>query len=243
MMRLSAVVGALFVFVACRGTDRPPAADSPATSAGVVANAVLDSSVRAGPKDDHAVYSAVLREHFMRSERGEHGLHCQPDEGPGDLTIVGTTQTVPKGTPARDSAWAAELPASARPLMFSLRAMDAEAGRVLHRDSITVGVPVTVVSDSAAARMFRPATASAGGTTVKATPLFWLSRVAYTDDGTWALVYGVEVCAGVTESQAADAENGAYERVLLAPVEWRNGAWTTHPPVYLDIGLPRLVPR
>ena len=70
-----------------------------------------------------------------------------------------------------------------------------------------------------------------------------MSRVAYTADGDWALVYAVQLCPGTTEARMAEAENGAYETVILAPLERREGVWTVHSPVFLDVGLPRLRPR
>jgi hypothetical protein len=128
--------------------------------------------------------------------------------------------------------------------MFALRSLDGGPSQPLQRDSLDVGVPVDIVSDSAARRMLRiDARARADSMGPGAPPLFWFSRVAYTADKTWALVYAVAVCPGISEAQAADAENGAYERVILAPLEWRNGAWTARDPVFLDIGLPRLEPR
>jgi hypothetical protein len=220
----------------------PTAGDSSAAPTGGIVAIAPNVGINARRQaDDHVVYSTVLREHFMRPERGEHGLLCQPDSGPRTLAIVGTTQRVPPGTPARDSGWAAELPTPARSLMFALRALDSEPSRALQRDSINAGVPVDLVSDSAARRMVR--LGARRNPSPDAPPLFWFSRVTYTPDGTWALVYAVEMCPGITEAQAADAENGAYERVLLAPLEWRNGAWAAHPPIFLDVGLPRLEPR
>jgi hypothetical protein len=217
-----------------RGSDTG-ASDTPASAARA------SDAAPAPPPSDHAVYTAVLREHFMRPQRGEHALLCEPEEPGRRLAIVGTTQPLPPGTPVRDSGWAAELPAPASPLMAALRALDRQAGRALDADSLAVGVPIDLVPDSVAARSLRlsdppPATRPDLG----APPLFWFSRVVYTADSRWALVYAVEACPGITEAMAADAENGAYERVILAPLEWRAGGWTTHPAVFLDIGLPRL---
>jgi hypothetical protein len=190
------------------------------------------------------VYTAVLREHFMQPQRGEHALLCEREEPGRRLAIVATTQRLPPGTPHRDSGWAAELPAAAAPLMAALRALDHQPGRALHGDGLNVGKPVHLVPESLATRTLRrtapPPTARPD---LGAAPLFWFSRVAYTADRTWALVYAVEVCPGITEAIATEAENGAYERTLLAPLEWRAGAWAAHPPLFLDVGLPRLEPH
>jgi hypothetical protein len=193
---------------------------------------------------DHAVYTAVLREHFMQPQRGEHALLCEDEEPGRGLAIVATTQRLPPGTPHRDSGWAAVLPAPAAPLLAALRALDHQPGHALHADSLAVDKPIHLVPDTLAERVLRrtapPPTARPDQ---GAAPLFWFSRVAYTADRNWALVYAVEVCPGITEAIAAEAENGAYERSLLAPLQWRAGIWTVHPPLFLDVGLPRLEPR
>ncbi len=220
------------MLMGCRAQDRVPAADSalaqsPAASA--------DGQVTP-LRSDGAVYTAVLREHFMRPERGEHALDCEPETRGGPLVIVATTQPLPPGTPPRDSGWANELPEAAAPLMATLRALDREPARSLHAESLAVGV--RLVPDSIAAHTLTDTAASRADSSQP--PLFWFSRVAYASEGNWALVHAVAVCPGVTEAMAADAENGAYERVLITALEWREGRWATHSPLFLDVGLPRL---
>ena len=220
ILTVACLVG--FLAVCARGSDAPP---PPAD---------------ARPPSDYAVYAAVLREQFLRPQRGEHGLLCEPQEPGGGLTIVATTQPVAPGNARRDSGWAAVLPAPAAPLMARLRAMDSLPARALDGDSLAVGVPVRLVADSVAARSLEPPARPGSPPPSAGPPLFWLSRVAYTADGGWALVYAVETCPGVTDADAAEAESGAYERVVVAPLERRAGAWTVHPPLFLDVGLPRL---
>lgn len=234
----------LCLLAGCRAEDRAPAADSAGEQMAPVTAASARSADRAGaPPSDHAVYTAVLREVFLRPRQGEHSLHCEDEKPGGRLVIVGTTQPLPPGTPARDSGWANELPAPAAPLLAALRALDREPAGAIAADSLAVGVPVDVVSDSMAVRILRPIGKSSTPDGAGEPPLRWVSRVVYSVDGVWALVYAVQLCPGTTEAKMADAENGAYETVILAPLERRDGVWTVHSPVFLDVGLPRLQPR
>lgn len=221
-MRTFFISSALCFLAACRAQAPAPAA----------------SSTHAPGSSDHAVYTAVLREHFLRPNPGNEPVFCR-SEAPDLLQIVGTTQPLPPGTPRRDAGWADHLPAQAAPLLASLRAMDNQPGRALDRDGLDVGVPIRLVPHSVAARALEPTDPPA---TEPGPPLSWFSRVAYTADGNWALVYAVEACTGVTEAMAAEAEGWAYDTVMLAPLERRAGVWTVHDPLYLDVGLPRLEP-
>ena len=124
--------------------------------------------------------------------------------------------------------------------MASLRALDRQPARALDADSLSVGIPIRLVADTVAARAFPSGDQPEDRAGLRAARLLWVSRVAYTPDGNWALVYAVEVCPGVTPAEAAEAENGAYETALLAPLERRAGVWTVHDPMFLDVGLPRL---
>ena len=236
---------ALFLFTSCRAEDRTASGDSagaePQPAPATLAR-TADSGAAPTPSD-HAVYTAVLREHFMQPERGEHALLCDREQPGRGLAFVATTQPLPRGTPARDSAWTAELPAPAAPLMAALRALDRQPGRILDADSLGAGVPIRLVPDSLAARSFRRTDSRAARPDSSAPSLFWFSRVVYTADSRWALVQAVQVCPGATEVMAANAENGAYERVLIAVMEWRAGAWIAHPALFLDVSLPRLEPR
>jgi hypothetical protein len=235
----------LWVLAGCSDGDRGRIGDSahaelaPPAATGSQPNTDAQA---APPPNDYAVYSTVLR-YFMRPERGEHALLCEREEPGSPREIVATTQPLSPGDARRDSGFAAALPAAAAPLMAPLRAMDTQPGRALDADSLSVGVPIRLVPDSIASRTLQRTDAAAGGSDPGLPPLFWLSRVAYSTDGRWALVYAVEVCPGATRAMAADAESGAYEKVVLAPLEWSAGKWTVHPPLFLDIGLPRLNPR
>ena len=246
-MRRILLVSTLCLFASCRAQDRTPSADSASTTdSGALASPSSAQSADAAPAPpprDHAVYTAVLREHFLGHQPGEHALLCAREEPGTALEIVASTQPVPPGNPARDSGWAAVLPAPAAPLMAQLRALDRDPARALVAESLTVGVPVQLVPDSVAARALRRTDAPATRPDLGPPPLFWFSRVVYSADRSWALVHAVEVCPGVTEAIAADAENGAYERVIIAAFQWGAGGWIAHPPLFLDVGLPRLPPR
>jgi hypothetical protein len=124
--------------------------------------------------------------------------------------------------------------------MSALRALDRQPARTLNGESLSVSIPIDLVSDTIAARALPLADEPATRDTAVAPPLLWFSRVVYSADRRWALVYAAEVCPGVTQAMADEAENGAYERVLLVPLQWREEAWTGHDPLYLDVGLPRL---
>jgi len=185
----------------------------------------------AGPKrtaaDDHAVYTSVLLQQLKAPRGGEHSMACEPEEAGGPLLVVSTTQPLPPGTLKRDGGWIDLLPKPAAPLFETLRALDTEPPRTIDAALLTAGVPIQLVPEAAAA-------ASGSGP-----PLHWFSRVAYTPDGKWALVYAVKLCPGVTEAMKADAEPGAYQSVFLAALEWRDDAWRIDDPLYLDVG-PRL---
>ena len=247
MHRIIVLIGALCLVAGCDAGDRAPAAESTGAADSAARAALLpatgaDAEPAPEPKD-HAVYTAVLREHFMQRQPGAHALLCGGDEPNAPLQIVATTQAVPPGNPTRDSGWAAVLPAPAAPLMASLRARDREPARALVAESLTVGVPVHLVAEADAARELRRTDASPTRPDLSPPPLFWFSRVVYSADRSWALVHAVEVCPGVTEAMAADAENGAYERVIIAAFQWGAGGWIAHPPLFLDVGLPRLPRR
>ena len=246
-LRRRLLAGALCLFASCRAQDRTRGVDSTST-ADSATRATFAVAPDAGaspapPRRDHAVYTAVLREHFMQLQPGEHALLCAREDQGTPVGIVATTQALPPGNPARDSGWAAELPASAAPLMAPLRALDREPARALVAESLTVGVPIRLVSDSLASRELRRTDASPTRPDLSPPPLFWFSRVVYSADRSWALVHAVAACPGVTEAMAADAENGAYERVIVAPMQWGAGGWIAHPPLFLDVGLPRLPRR
>ena len=127
--------------------------------------------------------------------------------------------------------------------MAELRALDRAPRRALRADSLALGIPIQLVPHSAAARALVRTDTTANASDIGPPPLLWVSRVAYTADRSWALVYAVEVCPGITEAMAAEAENGAYETTLIAPLQWRGGTWMVHDPLFLDVGLPRLEPR
>jgi hypothetical protein len=173
---------------------------------------------------DHAIYTTVLRDLYLRPQPGEQPISCAPEDPRATVEILATTQPVVPGTPKRDLGWANELPAEAAPLMAALRAMDSQPRVALDANRLAPGVPVQLVPSAP-----------------NHSRLIWFSRVAYTADGNWALVYAVAMCPGVTDAQAANEENGAYERVVLAPLQRRGGLWTLRDPLYLDIGMPTIV--
>ena len=187
---------------------------------------------------DHAVYSALLQK-LSAPTGGEHAFGCEAEDAHAAVRIVAVTQPIPSGTPTRDAGWIRELPVQAGPLLAVLRAMNNEPAVKLDAGLCSIGRPPALVPPEVAAPTLWPreqAARHSSGTS----PLWWLSRVDYTADGQWALVYAVRVCPDIAPSMVGEAEPGAYETVVLAPLERRAGAWYLHDPLYLDIGLPRL---
>ena len=178
---------------------------------------------------DYAVYAAVIREHFLRPPRGEHGLACEDDQSQPPLTVLAETIRLWEPRPRRDSAAAAELPSGMAPMVAALRALDTLPRRPLAADSFAVGRPVRLQRDS----MIGPPSGRAPAAPL-APILIRFSRVAYGADRTKALVYAVRTCR---EKPAGgdEAEEGAYGAALLVPLERRGGTWVGLDPVYLHI--------
>jgi len=153
------------------------------------------------------------------------------------ISVVSTTQPLPVSTPRRDAGWAEVLPAPAAPLLATLRTMNSQPPRHLDPGGLEVGRPVALVPAAVAAPALWPSTPQADNTG----PLWWFSRVAYTADGKWSLVYAAQVCTGITPEMVPEAEPGAYDIVVLAAIEHRSGKWEVHDPLYLDIDLPRVI--
>ncbi len=190
---------------------------------------------------DHAVYSAVLREQLTWPQEGEHGRGCTFYDSNGRVAVVGTTQPLPPGTPSRDAGWAKLLPARAAPLMAALRALDREPALAIDPKRLAAGAPIELVPEPLAARTLWPKEQITMSSGQNAPLLFWFSRVAYTADGDWALVYAAQVCPGITPAMVHEAEGGAYEAVFLAALQRRSGSWIVHKdPLFLDIALPRV---
>ena len=189
---------------------------------------------------DHAVYTALLREQLTWPRGGEHGRACVPDGPIGSIAVVGTTQPLPPGTPARDEGWSNYLPKPVAPLLKTLRALDREPALAIEQKLLTAGVPVELIPESLAARTLWPAEPTAESSRAPG-PLFWFSRVVYSSDGDWALVYAAQVCPGITPAMVEEAEPGAYQAVFLATLQRQPGDWVVHGnPLFLDIESPRV---
>lgn len=117
--------------------------------------------------------------------------------------------------------------------------MDGAPALNLDAARLAAGRPVTLVPEAVAAATLWPGDGAIADHAPGAPPLWWFSRVAYTPDGEWALVYAVQVCPGISARMAAEAEPGAYESALLAPLQRQAGNWIVQEPLYLDVGLPR----
>lgn len=178
------------------------------------------------PASDYDVYAVVLREHFINPPRDEHvdgvGLTCASYEPVGHLPIVAETRLRREGGRSRDSALAATLPPEAAPLVATLRALDGVPPRTLHADSFSVGVPVRLV-----ARSPEPGSTSAGPWPIT------LSRVAYSADGTWALVHAVQPCRAEYDETPEEELEGASPpgTAVVAALQRRSGKWVVVRPV------------
>jgi hypothetical protein len=187
------------------------------------------AQAQSSESSDYTVYATVIREHFLRPPRGEHGLACEDDRPSPPLTVLSETIRLWQPRPPRDSAAAAELPIRIAPLVASLRALDTLPRRPLAADSFAVGRPVVLQRDSVIA----PGPGSAA-VARRAPTLIRFSRVAYGADRTKALVYAVRTCQEKPVS-GEEAEEGAYGVALLVPLERRGIAWVILDPVYLHI--------
>jgi hypothetical protein len=172
----------------------------------------------------------------MRPERGEHGIACEFETMEGPVAIVSTTQPLPVRTPKQDAGWAELLPAPAAPLLATLRAANGQPPQHLDPKGLDVGRPIRLVPAAVAATTLWPPTPQPDHTG----PLWWFSRVAYTSDGKWALVYAAQVCTGVTAEMVPEAEPGAYAIIVLAALEHRSARWDVHDPLYLHVDLPQV---
>ena len=182
---------------------------------------------------DYAVYAVVLREHFLRPARGEHGLVCEEDEPVTQpTTVVGQTSRLWTRTTRRDSAAAAELPKGMAPLVAALRALDTLPGRALAADSFAVGVPVRIEADSGGAVVAGRGDQGGARRVERAPAPIRFSRVAYGADGTRALVYAVRACR---EKPVGEVEAGADGVAILVPLERRGVAWVALDPVFLEV--------
>jgi hypothetical protein len=166
------------------------------------------------PASDYDVYAVVLREHFINPPPDDHvdGLISECRDGPpaGQVQVVGETRFRRQGGGSRDSALAAELPPDAAPLVASLRAMDGLPPRPLDADSFAVGMPVRLVAAA-------PESRGAGTGPLPVT----LSRVAYSADGSWALVHAVQPCRDGFAEEDAPPPGTA----VLAALQRQNGSW------------------
>jgi hypothetical protein len=149
------------------------------------------------------------------------GLGCETEEGDVPIAIVSTTQRLPVTTPEQEAGWANVLPTPAAPLLADLRALNRQPPLTLDPAGLAIGRPVTVVPPAVAAPTLWPSEP----TPTTQAPLLWFSRVAYTADGKWSLVYVAQVCSGVTPAMVPEAEPGAYQVVFLAALEDRSGKW------------------
>ena len=195
----------------------------------LVAGVPVPAKAQPAASGDYAVYAAVIREHFLRPPRGEHGLACEDERSSASLTVLGETIRLWEPRPPRDSAAAAELPSRMQTMVAALRALDTLPRRSLASDSFAVGRPVRLQRDS----VIVP-TASGAPIAQRAPTLIRFSRVAYGADRTKALVYAVRTCQ-VRPAASDEAEEGAYGVALLVPLERRDGAWFVLDPVYLHI--------
>jgi hypothetical protein len=176
------------------------------------------------PASDYDVYAVVLREQFISPPQDDHvdGLISECRDGPiaGQIRIVAATRMRREGGGSRDSALAAELPADAAPLVASLGAMDGLPPRTLYADSFSVGIPVRLV-----------APASGSGDTGTGPLPVTLSRVAYSADGTRALVHAVQPCRDGFAEEDAPPPGTA----VLAALQRQNGSWVVSRSVALYV--------
>jgi hypothetical protein len=107
----------------------------------------------------------------------------------------------------------------------TLRAMDGQRPRTLHADSFSVGVPVRLVPG-----LSEPDTTSDGPWPIT------LSRVAYSADGTWALVHAVQPCrAEYDEALAGEVDLPAPGTAVVAALQRRSGSWVVVTPVFVYV--------
>ena len=180
-----------------------------------------------GGRGDYAVYAAVMREPLGHPRRGEHGLLCESEELASTIAVVDHTQPLYPASIRRDSAAAAELKGEAVTLLPKLRALDRQPRRALVADSFGV-VPVHLVPLPTITYGDNAVPGDSG----MAPPVVWFSRVAYSADRAWALVYAGKMCS---ERSKEEAEPGAYAMTVLVPLRWQTGAWVVRDSVFLDI--------
>ena len=200
--------------------------------AGLVAGCAAEPEPATVPSSDYAVYTAVIREHFLGPHPGEHGLLCEDGLPATHLEIGEQTRPLWAWNARRDSAAAAELPPVVAPVLAALRALDSLPRRLLAADSFAVGVPVRLSSDSLTGRRTRGAGGAVHEPADSAPPLITFSRVAYSADGSRALVYATRACR---EKPVGEAEEGAEGSALLVPLERRGATWAAPEPVYLHL--------
>lgn len=178
------------------------------------------------PASDYAVYSAVLRAHFVAPPSDAHAdgdpQTCDLAAPVDHLSLVRETMLRRRPGGSRDSALARELSPQAAPMLATLRALSAQPSRVLDPDSFTVPVPV-VLAD----------TARHGRSAEK--PIT-LSRVAYSPDSADALVLAGQPCTG-TRKRQREAEEGeaAQGRSVLVALHRQQGAWVVRENVQLNV--------
>ena len=192
--------------------------------AGVCASCSRGSgSITQRQPSDYAVYAAVLRAHFMAPPADAHGdgepRVCEITEPVNQLRIVRETMLRRRPGRSRDSALARELSPRAAPLLATLRALSARPARSLDPDSFALAVPVVVASAQDGRGIGSPIT---------------LSRVAYSPDGTDALVLAVKPCNGARElGMEPDSDEAEQGQSVLVALHRQRDAWVVREEVYL----------
>jgi hypothetical protein len=170
------------------------------------------------------VYAAVLRAYFVAPPADAHGdgepRVCEITEPVDQLRIVRETMLRRRSGRSRDSALARELSPRAASLLATLRALSARPARSLDPDSFALAVPVVVVASAQDGRgIGSPIT---------------LSRVAYSPDGSDALVLAVKPCNGARElGMEPDSDEADQGQSILVALHRQRGAWVVREEVYL----------
>ncbi|MDB4949367.1 MAG: hypothetical protein JWM27_2016 [Gemmatimonadetes bacterium] len=172
------------------------------------------------------MYATVLRAYFMAPPADAHAdgepQVCEITAPVNHLRIVRETMLRRRPGRSRDSALVSELSPHAARLLPALRALSARPARVLDPDSFAVAVPVVLVAGTQDGRgMESPIT---------------LSRVAYSPDGTDALVLAVQPCNGARElAMDPDGDEAAQGESVLVALHRQRSAWVVREQVYLYV--------
>jgi hypothetical protein len=168
------------------------------------------------PPSDYAVYSVVLREQFVHPAPDEHGDGPpQACEGPhiaDSVRIVRKTRLRRAGG-SQDSALIDAMSQGTAPLVPRLRSTESVAARTLEADSFSLDLPVVLLDRA------EDAPGEWGGVT--------LSRVAYSEDGSQAVVLAVQPClAPIPDDGEMDLDRGAHGKSILASLRRLGNGWS-----------------